>query len=125
MKKFAHKIMNKEVAACLTVWKSTQQAEKAGLVARERGEAVYKRVGMRMLNKDLSDRFIIWSSSWRAGQQALLIMKRVGARMMMAEMVEAYGNRRGSASSGVLDMVNDLVLIELATRQPGSIRCFV
>lgn len=113
MKKFAHKIMNKEVAACLTLWKSTQQAEKAELAARERGQAIYKRVGMRMLNKDLSDRFIIWSSSWRAGQQALLIMKRVSARMMMAEVVEAYRNWRGSALSGVLDMVKDLVQNDL------------
>ena len=65
MKNIALRMKNKEVATCLTIWKITQQTQKSKLVARERGEAICKRVGMRMLNKDLSDRFMIWSSSWR------------------------------------------------------------
>ena len=108
MKNIALKMKNKEAAACLTIWKISQQTEKFELAARERGEAICKRVGMRMLNKDLSDRFMIWSNSWReyAGEErGKQIMKRVGARMRMAEVVEAFGNWHGSASSGILEMV--------------------
>ena len=86
-----------------------QQGEKAELAARTRGEAICKRVGMRMLNKDISDRFMIWSSSWRAWaaeERGLGIMKRVGARMRMAEVVEAVMNWKGSAKSGILEMVS-------------------
>ena len=110
MKNIALKMKNKEAAACLTIWKISQQTEKFELAARERGEAICKRVGMRMLNKDLSDRFMIWSSSWRAfaaKERGEAIMKRVGARMQMAEVVEAVGNWRGSASSGALELVSD------------------
>ena len=101
---------SKKAAAYLTIWKITQQTEKSKLAARERGEAICKRVGMRMLNKDLSDRFVIWSSSWRASaakERGEAIMKRVGARMKMAEVVEAVGNWRGSASIGALEMVSN------------------
>ena len=99
MKNIALKMKNKEAAACLTIWKISQQTEKFELAARERGEAICKRVGMRMLNKDLSDRYMIWSNSWReyaSEERGKQIMKRVGARMRMAEVVEAFGNWHGA-----------------------------
>ena len=108
MKNIALKMKNKEAAACLTIWKISQHTDKFELASRQRGEAICKRVGMRMLNKDLSDRYMIWSSSWReyaSEERGKQIMKRVGARMRMAEVVEAFGNWHGSASSGILEMV--------------------
>ena len=109
MRKVALKMKNKELAGCVREWRMTQQCEKAEHMAQERGEQIMKRVGMRMLNRDLSDRFMIWSSSWRADaaeQRGLGIMKRAGARMRMGELVEAIKNWQASAVHGVLEMVS-------------------
>ena len=109
MRNVALKMKNKELAACVIVWKASQQHKKAEHAARARAEAMCKRVGMRMLNRDLSDRVLIWSSSCRsdaAEKRGLGIMRRVTARLNMAEAVEAVANWRCAASNGILQMVS-------------------
>ena len=109
MRKVALKMKNKELAGCVTEWRMTQQYQKAEHMAQERGEQIMKRVGMRMLNRDLSDRFMIWSSSWRADvakQRGLGIMRWAGARMRVGELVEAIKNWQATAVHDVLEMVS-------------------
>ena len=87
-----------------------------------------KRVGMRMLNKDLSDRYIIWATAWKADkaeERGLGIMKRVGARMRMAEVVEAVGNWRGSASTGQLEMVWIELCVWLLSAGGSEVLCLL
>ena len=109
MRNVAKRMMNKDLASCVTVWREQQKAEAFELEARARGERIMKNVAKRMLNREVASCVIVWHDEWRSyvdEERGLGIMRRVGARMMKKDVVVAVSTWKDKANKGVLEMVS-------------------
>jgi len=107
MKNVAKRLLNGDLARMLIAWKCNWMDEKRELEARERGEAIMKRVGGRWLNREASDAFRNWHGKYfeeKAQARAEAIMRRVGARMRNKEKAMNYAEWARNAKNDLATM---------------------
>ena len=108
MRNVAKRMMNKDLASCVTVWREQQKAEAFELEARARGERIMKNVAKRMLNREVASCVIVWHDEWRSyvdEERGLGIMRRVAARMLQRDVVTAVTTWKSSAKNKLVDQV--------------------
>ena len=75
---------------------------------QKRGESIMKRVGFRMLNKDLSISFCNWRDNQLEEKNRLRgeqIMRRVGARMLKKELTTNWDAWVQNYKENMIEMV--------------------
>ena len=111
MRNVAKRMMNKELACCVTSWREQQKAEAFELEARARGERIMKNVAKRMLNKEVASCVIIWREEYRAyinEERGLAIMRRVAVRMFKRNVVVAITTWKSAANNKIVNLVRIL-----------------
>ena len=103
MRNVAQRLMNREVASAIVVWRAQYDEVKS----RERGEAILKRVGLRMLNRGTSDAVMEWRGQHMEVKNRLRgegIMMRVGSRMRNKEVALNWAEWVRNYKAGILTM---------------------
>ena len=119
MRNVALRMKNKEKASCVVVWKQSWRDDVAEQLAHARAERIMQRVAGRWRNQDVAAGFLSWHQKWRCDAdeaRALGMMRRVGARMRMREVVEAVSEWRAAAAAGVLQMVQPSMVLSAFLR---------
>ena len=97
-----HKIVMKETSAAVTAWHYALMAVKA----RERGERIMQRVGLRLLNREVADAIFVWREQQleeKGRLRAEGIMRRVGGRLRNSELALNWGEFVSNWNSHVLN----------------------
>ena len=107
MRNVAKRLLMGDAAQCLLAWKYKWLEDKN----QARGEAIMRRVGLRMGGdenlRDMADRFSVWKYAFLEDKNQArgeAIMRRVGGRMRNKEIALNFDAWRTNTKAGILDM---------------------